>query len=122
VLITAPNVDAGQEWLIDAAECEPGKLRDAAVLSRLCGQLVAQLGLTVVAPPQWHTFPGEGGVTGLLLLSESHLAVHTFPEHGYLALNLYSCRERAAPDFGALCREAVGAGRVQLRELKRGPA
>ena len=112
----------GQEWLIDASGCAPGKLRDAAVLSRLCERLVGQLGLQVVAPPQWHTFPGEGGVTGLLLLSESHLAVHTFPEHGFLALNLYSCRERVAPDFGALCREAVGATGVASRELKRGPA
>ena len=122
MLDNLPNVTTGQEWLIDAAGCEPGRLRDASVLARLCEQLVVQLGLAVVAPPQWHTFPGEGGVTGLLLLSEFHLAVHTFPEHGFLALNLYSCRERAAPDFGALCREAVGAARVQLRELKRGPA
>jgi S-adenosylmethionine decarboxylase len=115
-------VTTGQEWLIDASGCLPARLREAAALSRLCEQLVGLLGLQVVAPPQWHTFPGEGGVTGLLLLSESHLAVHTFPEHGFLALNLYSCRERPAPDFGALCREHVGATAVQLRELKRGPA
>ena len=78
------------------------------------------LELKVVGTPQWHTFPGPGGVTGLVLLAESHLAIHTFPEHGFAAFNVYCCRPRTAPDFAGLAREHLGAGEVEVRELKRG--
>ncbi len=95
----------GQEWLVDASGCRPGSLRDAQQLAKLFHALVAALELTAVGPAQWHTFPGEGGVTGLQLLSESHLAIHTFPEHGFAALSRStSCRTLSAPDFEAPAR------------------
>ena len=107
---------------MDAHGCEPARLRDAAALGALFEALVVGLELRVVGAPQWHTFPGPGGVTGLALLAESHLAVHTFPEHGFAALNVYCCRPRVQPDFQALVQQHLGAGaRAQVRELKRGP-
>ena len=80
------------------------------------------LELKVVGAPQWHTFPGPGGVTGLALLAESHLAIHTFPEHGFAAFNVYCCKPRTAPDFAALAGEHLGATEVEIREVKRGGA
>ena len=56
----------------------------------------------------------------MLLLSESHLTCHTFPELGYAALNLYGCRPRPRWDFAARCREALGARRVEVVEVPRG--
>lgn len=107
---------------MDAHGCEPARLQDAAVLAALFETLVVALSLRVVGTPQWHTFPGPGGVTGLALLAESHLAVHTFPEHGFAALNVYCCRPRTQPDFQALLQRHLGPGaRVHVRELKRGP-
>lgn len=82
--------------------------------------MIVELGLKIVGAPQWHTFPAPGGVTGLALLSESHLAIHTFPEHRFAALNLYSCRERPQPDFVPLLRRHLGAGEVTVREVVRG--
>jgi S-adenosylmethionine decarboxylase len=109
----------GQEWLIDCSGCRPAALRDAAALRRLVDELIAALGLAVVEQQQWHAFPGEGGVTGLALLSESHVAIHTFPEHGFAALSVYSCRERKAPDFEALVRRHLEAPRITVRTLER---
>lgn len=95
-------------------------MRDAGALAALFEELVRLLELKVVAPPQWHVFPGPGGVTGLALLAESHLAVHTFPEHGFAALNVYCCRRRARPHFEALVERYLGASSCQVRELVRG--
>jgi S-adenosylmethionine decarboxylase len=67
-------------------------------------------------------FPEPGGVTGVALLSESHLAIHTFPELGFAALNVYSCRPRTPPDFGALLSGRLGAKEVRVVEQRRGPA
>jgi S-adenosylmethionine decarboxylase len=110
----------GQEWLIDARGCCPEWLRDAPRLASLFETLVVVLELKVVMPPQWHLFPGPGGVTGLALLAESHLAIHTFPETGFAALNVYCCKERTAPDFDTLLRERLGATSVGVRKLVRG--
>ena len=109
----------GQEWLVDCSGCRPAALRDVARLKALFAELVATLELTVVGEPQWHAFPGEGGVTGLTLLSESHLAIHTFPEHGFAALSVYSCRERSQPDFYRLLARHLEPARVDIRTLER---
>ncbi|MBL8952651.1 MAG: adenosylmethionine decarboxylase [Myxococcaceae bacterium] len=114
-----PNVRLGQEWLVDCSGCRPAALRDLARLKALFAELVATLSLTVVGEPQWHVFPGEGGVTGLTLLSESHLAIHTFPEHGFAALSVYSCRTREAPDFERIVARHLEPARVAVRTVER---
>ncbi|MBK7863528.1 MAG: adenosylmethionine decarboxylase [Archangiaceae bacterium] len=113
------GTSVGQEWLVDCSGCRPAVLREVGALQRLFDALVTELGLTVVGEARWHAFPGEGGVTGLCLLSESHLAIHTFPEHGFAALSVYSCRERAAPDFRRLLQQHLEPAHVEVRELKR---
>src|SRR4051812_26682465 len=65
-------------------------------------------------------FPGEGGITGLLLLTESHLACHTFPERGFAAFNLYCCRPGAEWPWPERLRVALGAETVLVRRLARG--
>src|SRR5688572_24460089 len=115
------GLHGGQEWLVDASGCAPEALRDPRVLCALFEELVVTLELRVVGVPQWHVFPGPGGITGLALLAESHLAAHTFPETGFAALNVYCCRPRAAPDFEALLRRLLGARAANVRELPRGP-
>jgi S-adenosylmethionine decarboxylase len=111
----------GQEWLVDASGCRPESLRDTKILAGIFESLVVTLKLNVVGTPQWHTFPGPGGITGLALLSESHLGIHTFPEHGFAALSVYSCRTREAPDFESLLKSALGATDVAIRTVPRGP-
>ena len=75
-------------------DCDPSLFINADVLAKLCRDHTADSGLTLVAE-KWHTFPdyeGEpGGVTGMLLLAESHLAVHTWPERNSVTLDVYVC-------------------------------
>ena len=59
------------------------------------------------------------GVTGVCLLGESHIACHTFPEHGSLCLNLFCCRPRAEWDFAGHLKRAFGATTVRVRRLER---
>ena len=114
-----PSAGTGVEWVIEAHGCDPVRLADPAALQALFAELCASLALTPAAPPLWHQFPGPGGVTGLVLLAESHLTVHTFPEHASLCLNLFCCVPRAEWGWREGLARHVGAHAVTLRRLER---
>lgn len=83
--LTADLSGCPADWL---AMTEPPALR------ALCIAAVQRAGLTVVGE-LFHRFPPPGGVTGVVLLAESHLAVHTWPERGAVTLDAYVCNVSA---------------------------
>lgn len=110
----------GVEWLVDAHGCSPDSLRSLAALAALFDRLVRELDLHPAGDPVWRSFPGEGGVTGLLLLTESHLTCHTFPERGFAGFNLYCCRPRPDWPWSERLAEALGATSVRVTIHPRG--
>src|ERR1041385_3961261 len=109
---------SGIEWVVDAQGCSAESLRDPELLRRLFDKLIVDLRLRPAGETQWHQFPGSGGITGLCLLSESHLACHTFPEHGTVCLNVFCCRPRSEWDWKHLERH-LGAQALTVRSLER---
>jgi S-adenosylmethionine decarboxylase len=112
----------GSEWVIEARGCRADALADIVAVRAVCERAVRELALSVVGAPQWHQFGGAAGVTGLYLLTESHLACHTYPEHGLATFNLYCCRPRAAWPWGERLGEMLDARDVTVRVLERGGA
>ncbi|MDQ3322309.1 MAG: S-adenosylmethionine decarboxylase [Acidobacteriota bacterium] len=110
----------GIEWLIEAEGCDAGNLRDAEVLRAVFSRLIDNLNLKTVGEGIWHKFPGAGGVTGLIALTESHIACHTYPEYETATFNLYCCRERAAWNWEENLREMLGAEIVNVKKIERG--
>jgi S-adenosylmethionine decarboxylase len=82
----------GLQLTADLRDCTASLplLADADGLAALCRAAVAEAGLTAVAE-LFHRYPGEGGITGVVLLAESHLAVHTWPEIASATLDVYVC-------------------------------
>ena len=110
----------GTEWLIEAFECDAPKLRELAVLQNIFTRIIDGLGLKTLGEPLWHKFGGEGGVTGLLMLTESHLACHTYPEHKTATFNLYCCRTRPTWNWKANLKEMLGASDIRITKIERG--
>jgi S-adenosylmethionine decarboxylase len=105
--------------VIEAHGCDRGALADLEKLRALFAQLTEALELHPVGEANWHQFPGTGGITGLWLLAESHLACHTFPEYHSLCLNVFCCRPRADWDFNAYLRRQFSARDVRVRRIDR---
>ncbi|MCD9185984.1 MAG: S-adenosylmethionine decarboxylase [Pyrinomonadaceae bacterium] len=110
----------GTEWLIEAFDCKAEKLREPSVLQDIFARVVSDLGLKTLGEPLWHKFGGEAGVTGLLMLTESHLACHTYPEYQTATFNLYCCRTRPEWDWEQNLREILGANEVKITKIERG--
>jgi len=111
----------GTEWLIEATGCDAGMLRDEAALRAVFATVIEDLGLKAI-DSIWHKFPNEGGVTGLVALTESHLACHTYPEHGTATFNLYCCRTRPEWNWEANLKKALDATEVSITKVERGDA
>ena len=109
----------GTEWVVDAEGCRADALADVSALRAVFARVVAELDLRVVGEAQWRKFPGPGGVTGLALLTESHLACHTYPEFAVATFNLYCCHARPPWPWEERLREMLGAARVTVRVVER---
>lgn len=109
----------GTEWLIDASGCRPETLRDVDALRHMFDCIISDLNLQVVGEQMWHSFPTPGGVTGLALLTESHLACHTYPEFRTATINLYCCRDRAEWPWAERLATMLGAQSVIVRVSHR---
>jgi S-adenosylmethionine decarboxylase len=104
-----PRQTSGLHLIGDLHGCQGGGgwMQDAQALEALCRAEVAAAGLTPVGF-LFHAFAQGGGVTGVVVLAESHLCVHTWPEAAYVTLDVYVCnysadnRAKAQALFNAL--------------------
>jgi S-adenosylmethionine decarboxylase len=95
-------------------------LDDVARIERALRAAVAAAGANLLDLRLHHFGPGHG-VTGMALLAESHISIHTWPEHGYAALDCFLCGRRH--DLDAALAAVVGElspDRVQTQTIKRG--
>jgi S-adenosylmethionine decarboxylase len=121
----------GLHLLADLWGCErlQPAMVDAAALAALCTASVSSVGLTPVAE-RFHAFDpvkaGEpAGVTGVVLLAESHLAIHTWPEQGAVTLDVYVCNldQDNSAKARALLESLIAAFaplRQQVQAVQRG--
>jgi S-adenosylmethionine decarboxylase len=119
VVPKAQPLGRGVQWIVDAHGCDPERLRSRRALASVLARLVRELELRPLGRARFHVFPPPGGITGLLMLTESHAGLHTFPETGYCAVDLYCCRPRPDWPWRERLREMLGAERVQVRRVSR---
>jgi S-adenosylmethionine decarboxylase len=109
-------------------QCDAAWLTDAALLGDACVKAVNAAGLQAVAQ-LFHTFPssseGAGGVTATVLLAESHLCVHTWPEKSAVTLDVYVCNfggdhSAKARALMASLMQLFSPGKVAVNALERG--
>lgn len=91
---------------------------DAPALKRLLRR-AARAGGANVLSCHMHGFGDQGGVTGVALLAESHITVHTWPERSYAAFDIFMCGECNADRAADVIARSVPDARLSIRALER---
>ncbi len=99
-------------------------LSSEPLVRSLLNRYPAEINMTKIAPPFVYRYVGEKaedwGVSGFVLIAESHIAIHTFPERGYVWVDIFSCKEFETDGATDRIVEAFRLSRVKTRVLERG--
>lgn len=109
----------GRHILVEFYNCDPAALDDLSLVETSMKDAAIVAGSTIVDSVFRRFAPH--GISGVVVIAESHLAIHTWPEYGYAAVDLFTCGENvdpwAAHDH---LTEVFGAGDSECKELPRG--
>ena len=111
----------GSHLLLELKDCNPDLLNDLSFLRRSMIETAQDVGATIVGESFHHFSPQ--GVTGILAIAESHISIHTWPEYGYAAADIFSCGTSFRPIEAAnKLAEALECRKPEIKEIKRGLA
>ncbi len=107
----------GHHYLVELLGCDPSRIQQVSTVEHVFLEAARISGATIVE----HFFKQyePEGVTGIILISESHFAIHTWPEDGFVALDIFTCGtmdSQAAIDF---LKQEFGAQDVRQRLVER---
>ncbi len=85
----------GKQLLVELSGCHGGMLDSISLVERCLVEAVREARATVVQAV-FHRF-SPYGVSGVVVIAESHVAIHTWPEHGYAAVDVFTCSEQIDP-------------------------
>ncbi len=109
----------GQHVLAEFFECDPNILNNSEKIEKLMIDAALECGATIVQKC-FHMFSPHG-VSGVVIIAESHLAIHTWPELGYAAVDLFTCGEKCDPKVAyEFLKKAFYSNKASFSELKRG--
>ena len=109
----------GRQILVELYNCDADILKNRDLIDAAMNEAVIRSKATVVTST-FHTF-SPFGVSGVVVIAESHVAIHTWPEYGYAAVDIFTCGENIDPwvihDY---LKESFRSQNTSAMEIKRG--
>ena len=109
---------------IDGYGASAEKLRNTDMVYRFLDEYPDAIGMNKIVPPQVYTYygknPEDWGVSGFVIIAESHISVHTFPDRQYVNIDIFSCKDFDAISSLEGVKEAFGLNDVRVWTLDRG--
>ena len=111
----------GSHLLLELKDCNPELLNDLSYIRKAMIETAEDVGATIIGESFHHFSPQ--GVTGILAIAESHISIHTWPEYGYAAADIFSCGTTFRPmEAATKLAEALECRVPEIQEIKRGLA
>jgi S-adenosylmethionine decarboxylase len=109
----------GKHLLLELKDCDKEVLNDVAFLKGALLAAASECGATVLGE-SFHQFSPQG-VSGVTVIAESHLFIHTWPEYGYAAADIFTCGDSVQPEKAAqILIRKLGAENHSIVEIQRG--
>ena len=109
----------GRHLLAEFYECNSNILNNVQLIEEVMTEAAIRCGATVVQKGFHHFSPY--GVSGVVIIAESHLAIHTWPEYGYASVDLFTCGDTCSPEIAYdYLQEKLASTSAFYSELKRG--
>lgn len=109
----------GHHYIVEASGCDPKIISSVEKVQQILVK-AAEISGAQVWSVSINRFP-PNGVSGIIVISESHISTHTWPEFGYGALDFYTCGNEIDPEKGVVYAvEAFGASTSHITEITRG--
>ncbi len=109
----------GRQILVEFYDCDRDVLNDESLIREILLEGVRRSRATVISDT-FHTFSPHG-VSGVIVIAESHVTIHTWPEHGYAAIDIFTCGETIDPwVIQNYLERHFRSKKVSSMELKRG--
>jgi len=110
---------SGWHLLADLCGIAPDRLTDPAELEQLLIAAARAAGATVLSS-HFHHFGSGQGVTGVVLLAESHISIHTWPESGFAALDIFMCGQTRPQRALEVIHGSLGSRECAVQTIMRG--
>jgi S-adenosylmethionine decarboxylase len=108
----------GKQIILELYGCPHDLLCDPALISKVMNEAAEAMEATIVTSTFHHFSPL--GVSGVVVIMESHLTIHTWPEYGYAAIDIFTCGEIQMKKGVMYLEEKLGAKRKEMKALERG--
>jgi S-adenosylmethionine decarboxylase proenzyme len=109
----------GRQMVVEFYDCDKEKMDDLRGVEQDMMDAAIASGATIVEKV-FHRF-SPWGISGVVVIAESHLAIHTWPEYGYAAVDLFTCGDEVDPMKGfELLKERFDSKNMSVMEMKRG--
>ena len=118
---TRAHLPAGMHLLADLHGVAPALLAAAPELEAVLRNSATAAGAHILSA-HFHGFGPGKGITGVLLLAESHVSIHTWPEAGFAAIDIFMCGGAAPQRALAMIQAALQPTACEIHRIARGPA
>ena len=109
----------GKALTVEFYDCSREILNDVQIVEQFMREAALEAKATIIQSV-FHLF-NPYGVSGVVVISESHLAIHTWPEYGYAAIDIFTCGTTIDPWVACdYLKEKFQAGHYEAREIQRG--
>jgi len=109
----------GKQLLLELKGCDKEVLNDLGFLKGILLEAASEAGATVLGE-SFHRFNPQG-VSGVVIIAESHLFIHTWPEYGYAAVDIFTCGNSVQPEKAVqILVEKLSAKNHSMIEIQRG--
>lgn len=121
---TVLSKNFGPHLTLDLSECNVKKLRDLDFIFKILNELPDKIGMTKITQPYVFRYSGlvpeDKGITGMVIIAESHISVHTFQEKGHAFIDVFSCKNFDCEYAAKYLINSFEAKKVEKNIVQRG--